>query len=82
TREGERLRRVHPFLRHQDAIGALILLLSLSGMLTTALLYAHGILSALLCIPVIAVFASFTHELEHDLIHWMYFRRKPWAHHL
>ena len=26
-------------------------------------------------------FASLTHELEHDLIHWMYFRTTPWAHH-
>lgn len=82
TLEGERLRQAYPVLRHQDAIGASILLFSLSGMLASALLYAHGMMSARLCIPVIAVFASFTHELEHDLIHWMYFRRKPWAHHL
>mgnify|MGYP000411496058 CR=1 FL=1 len=35
-----------------------------------------------LCIPLVALFASLTHELEHDLIHWMYFRKNPLLHNL
>jgi fatty acid desaturase len=81
-RSGERLRARHAWLRHQDAIGALILALSIAGMLGCAGSYASGALPAWACIALVAFFASLTHELEHDLIHYMYFRRKPWAHHL
>jgi len=79
---GEALRRRHPWLAHQDAIGMGIFLLSLAGMGACAWLYARGSLSAWLCVPLIAIFASFIHELEHDLIHFLYFRRRPWVHNL
>lgn len=80
--EAERLRLAHPWLRHRDAIGASILLFALTGMIVCAVFYVDGQLPAWLCIPLVAIFASLTHELEHDLIHWMYFRKRPWAHHL
>lgn len=82
TRAGEQLRAQHPWLRHQDAIAALILAFLLTGMLGCAWSYASGALPAWACIVLVAFFASLTHELEHDLIHYMYFRKKPWAHHL
>ncbi|EMQ4153700.1 fatty acid desaturase, partial [Acinetobacter baumannii] len=82
TAEGVALRKRYPILNHQNAIGAVILFFSLAGMITTAVLYINHQLSAWFAIPIIAFFASLTHELEHDLIHWMYFRKKPWAHHL
>lgn len=82
TAEGVRLRERFPILKRQDAIGATILAVSLLGMAGTAALYVAGAIAAWVAIPVVAIFASFTHELEHDLIHWMYFRRKPWAHNL
>ena len=82
TQAGEELRERHPILKHQNFIGASILVFALSGMLGCAALYAYGFLPAWACIPLIAIFASFTHELEHDLIHYMYFKKKPWAHHL
>ncbi|MEQ1440590.1 fatty acid desaturase [Fontimonas sp. SYSU GA230001] len=81
TQAGAELRRRHVWLRHQDAIGMSILLLSLAGMMATGGAYVAGLIPAWLCIPVAALFASFTHELEHDLIHWMYFRRRPFWHH-
>jgi hypothetical protein len=80
--EAERLRLAHPWLRHRDAIGSAILLFALAGMGVCAALYISGRLPAWLCIPLVALCASLTHELEHDLIHWMYFRKRPWAHHL
>ena len=76
------LRERHPWLRHQDLIGAGILVLAISGMVLTAMAGVNGMLPVWLSIPLVAVFASLTHELEHDLIHWMYFRRRPWVHHL
>jgi len=74
------LRARHPWLRHQDAIGLGIMLTSLAGMVTCALLYAQGEMSAWLCVPMVAIFASLIHELEHDLIHFLYFKKRPWIH--
>lgn len=82
TAEGIALRKRYPILNHQNAIGALILFVSILGMVSSAFAYIYGYLSVWFTIPLIAFFASLTHELEHDLIHWMYFRKKPWAHHL
>lgn len=76
---GEDLRARHPWLRHQDAIGATIMVVSLLGMIATGWAYIAGLIAWWVCVPMVAIFASFIHELEHDLIHQMYFRSKPWA---
>lgn len=80
--EGVRLRQRYPVLLRQNLIGALILAGSLLGMIAAGALYYYGLIAWYVCVPVAAIFASFTHELEHDLIHLMYFRSKPWAHNL
>ncbi len=82
TAAGVALRERHPWLRHQNAIGMAVLIVALGGMAGSAYAHLHWGWSAWLVIPLIAFFASLTHELEHDLIHWMYFKRRPWAHHL
>lgn len=79
---GQDLRQRYPVLQHQDAIGMSILLLSLLGMIGTGALYYADMIAWWLCIPLVALFASLTHELEHDLIHWMYFRKNPLLHNL
>ncbi|EDY86777.1 fatty acid desaturase domain protein [gamma proteobacterium HTCC5015] len=76
---GEALRERHPWLRHQNAIGASIMALSLLGMIASGALYIYDIIPWYVCVPATAIFASFIHELEHDLIHQMYFRKTPWA---
>jgi fatty acid desaturase len=73
--EEQRLRRRYPILAHQDAIGFAIFLFSLSGMVLTGVLYYLGTLQAWAAIPLAAIFASISHELEHDLIHRLYFRK-------
>ncbi|MBK8284402.1 MAG: fatty acid desaturase [Ahniella sp.] len=80
--EETQLRSRYPWLRHQDSIGLAILVFALSGMVASAWAGLTGWIPVWLSIPLVAVFASLTHELEHDLIHWMYFRRRPWVHHL
>ena len=45
----------------------------------TVLRLQRGLIPWWVCVPAVAIFASFIHELEHDLIHQMYFRSKPWA---
>ncbi len=79
---GAELRQRHPILLHQDAIGLGILLASLAAMAGCGWLYFQGQISAWVCIPLVAIFASFTHELEHDLIHRMYFRSNALMHNL
>ncbi|MFW9270391.1 fatty acid desaturase [Pseudomonas sp. D2-30] len=77
---GEELRRRYPILQHQDALGAGILAFALAGMIGSALLYINGHLAGWACLLLNAFFASLTHELEHDLIHSMYFRKQRVPH--
>ena len=46
---------------------ASILTFAWSGMIISALAFYYGYLTAWITIPLIAIFASLTHELEHDL---------------
>ncbi len=69
------LREKYSFLRHQNAISMTILLLSLAGMIGTGLAYVYGLIPAWACIIIATFFASISHELEHDLIHKLYFRK-------
>jgi fatty acid desaturase len=71
------LRERHAFLRHQDAIGAAIFSLSVGAIVLSAVLYVRGVLPAWAAVPVAAFFMSLLHELEHDLIHRLYFKRQP-----
>lgn len=80
--EGDRIRAKYPILQHQDAIGMAILLFSMAGAVLTGWAYLEGVLAWYVTIPVIAIFLSFTHELEHDLIHYMYFRKNKFMHNL
>ncbi|MEX6502046.1 fatty acid desaturase [Pseudomonas zhanjiangensis] len=79
---GAELRRRYPLLQHQDALGAGILAFALAGMLGSAALYLGGVLAWWACLLLNAFFASLTHELEHDLIHSMYFRKRRVPHNL
>jgi len=67
-------RAQHPWLAHQDAIGMTIFVVSCSAIVLLALAYARGALHAWLVIPGAAFFMSLLHELEHDLIHRLYFK--------
>lgn len=78
--EGQALRARYPLLQRQNLLGALILTFALLGMLGSAWLYIEGVLPWWACLLLNAWFASLTHELEHDLIHSMYFRKQPLAH--
>lgn len=80
---GERLRARFPALdRHQDAIGMAIFLISCLGVVANAVLYVEGVLPWWACVPLSAFWMSLLHELEHDLIHFLYFKRRPMPHNL
>jgi len=78
---GRRLVKRHPILKHQDAIGMTLCIGSALAMLGLGFLYARGVLSGWLVVLGCGFFASILHELEHDLIHYLYFRSAPAAHH-
>lgn len=80
---GDAYRARHPWLaRHTDLIGFSIFTLSCAAIVGTATAYGYGLLSAWLTVPAIAFFMSLLHELEHDLIHYMYFRKNAFMHNL
>jgi hypothetical protein len=73
---GRELRERYPFLaRHQDEIGLGILLSSAAVMASAAALYAAGSIPAFVAVVVVAFACSIAHEIEHDLIHRMYYPR-------
>ncbi|VVP46529.1 fatty acid desaturase [Pseudomonas fluorescens] len=80
--KGMELRERYPILKHQDALGAGILAFALAGMIGSAALYVTGHMAWWVCLLLNAFFASLTHELEHDLIHSMYFRKQRVPHNL
>ncbi len=79
---GDELRVTYPWLQHQDIIGMSILVFSVLGIVMTACLYLLGLISAWVCIPVVAMLTSLLHELEHDLIHKLYFKKNRFVHNL
>ncbi len=76
------IRKKYAFLAHQNTIGMLLLILSLSAMVGLGTAYYYGMISAWLCIALAAMVASISHELEHDLIHRQYFAKQPFMHNL
>lgn len=77
---GDRVRIEHPWLAHQDALGTAVFLVSIAAILAMATLYAYGLVPAYVVIPVSAFFMSLLHELEHDLIHRLYWKSSPRMH--
>jgi fatty acid desaturase len=76
-RAGAELRERHPWLLRQDALGVAALAFGVLGMAGAAWSYVTGAIPAWACIVLSALFASITHEVEHDLIHSLYFSRRP-----
>ena len=69
------LRAKYSFLKHQNTIGLCICIFSLAGMIGSGYAYMSGMIPAWLCIVASTMFASISHELEHDLIHKLYFKK-------
>lgn len=70
----------NPIFRHQNAWGLGIMLLSLVMVGGSMWLYLTGSLNVWITILWIAFWTSLLHELEHDLIHYLYFKNQPFMH--
>lgn len=82
TQLSDQFRQRHPQLvKHQSLMGAGVMMLALLVMATTAYGYLYMNLPAWLAVVIVAWATSFIHELEHDLIHYAYFKKQPLAHH-
>jgi len=68
----------YPILNHQDAIGLAITIVGAVGMVVVSLAYLRGWISAWVAVPANAFLASLLHEVEHDLIHELYFPYSRW----
>lgn len=75
-------RAKYPFLQHQNAIGFSIFLFCIGMIILTAVLYLQHKIGAVVVMLSVAFWTSFLHELEHDLIHFMYFKKNKFLHNL
>ncbi|WP_019453027.1 fatty acid desaturase [Serratia surfactantfaciens] len=80
-RYNKELRERHRWLRHQNVIGLSIMVLSVSLLLFSSALYIYSYIPWWLCLLLNAFFVSLVHEVEHDLIHDLYFRNNKLVYH-
>ena len=76
------IRAKYPFLQHQNAIGFFIFLFSIAMIVLSAVLYLQGTIGVIAVVLSVAFWTSLLHELEHDLIHYMYFKKNKFMHNL
>lgn len=79
---GQALRSRYPLLAHQDALGLGILLFALLGIAATSLAWVNDLVPWWVCLLLNTVFVSLTQEVEHDLLHSLYFKKNRWVHNL
>lgn len=74
-------RKKYPILNHQNAIGFTIFIVCLLAATMLGYLWWIDSISLFFLIVGNAFLFGILHELEHDLIHWMYFKENKWIHH-
>lgn len=74
---GKKLKHRYPVLRRQNAWGMTFFLVSVAMILGAAWCYLSHRAPAWAVILWIAFWTSILHELEHDLIHYLYFKKQP-----
>merc|ERR1712000_157762 len=79
--EDKRLRQKYSWLQHQNTLGMLWFCGSLTVMAITSFLYIYNIMPWYYAMTLMAVAVSLMHELEHDLIHDMYYKENKFIQH-
>lgn len=74
------LRSKYPILQQQNLLGMLIFMLSITMLVTSSILWYKEIMPTWLLIIFNAFWLGVLHEMEHDLIHWMYFKSNKVIH--
>lgn len=73
----KRLRRRFPILAYENLLGTLLFAAASAGFIVSSVLFLRGVIPVWACVVANAFCASILHELEHDLIHNIYFRHSP-----
>lgn len=76
------LKKAYPIFNYQNTLGLLIFLISLAVIGFTSYFWYNGGMATWLMIVINAFFMGILHEIEHDLIHWLYFKKNKFVHHL
>ncbi|KFF67686.1 hypothetical protein IW01_15180 [Pectobacterium brasiliense] len=79
---GKELRKKHPILHHQDLLGFSALTVITVIMFISSLLYFYSYIPWRACLVTNALCISLAHEVEHDLIHNLYFRKNRFMYHM
>lgn len=79
---GSDIKQRFPVLKYQNAIGLGILLFALFSMVVVSTLYLNQQIPWWLCLILNALCLSLAHEIEHDLIHSLYFKKNRFMYHL
>lgn len=72
------IRQEYPLLNQQDFIGGAVFVSSLLFMVFFSYLYVSNSIGVVIAILLIAIPISLLHELEHDIIHNLYFKQYRW----
>jgi hypothetical protein len=80
TAANKRIRARYPWLKHQNALGFSLFVGSITAILFVWWAWAQGSVSTWFAIGACAFFMSILHEIEHDLIHRLYFKDSPFTH--
>ncbi|MCG8312483.1 MAG: fatty acid desaturase [Pseudomonadales bacterium] len=78
--KGDELRSRYPLLKHNNLIGMGIFTGAIATTLIGGWAYWQDLIPAGLCIVLVAIATSLLHELEHDLIHQLYFKNNKAIH--
>ncbi|PKF74839.1 fatty acid desaturase [Chryseobacterium sp. PMSZPI] len=77
----QQLKETYPLLKWQDSIGLSIFLLSIIAIIAVSIGWYKTLIPTWLMIVINAFFMGVLHEIEHDLIHWLYFKKYKPIHH-
>ncbi|QMV70686.1 fatty acid desaturase [Sphingobacterium paramultivorum] len=77
----QQLKGMYPILKSQNSIGMAIFALATLGIVVVSIAWSRALVPAWLMIVSNAFFMGVLHEIEHDLIHWLYFKRQKVVHH-
>ena len=77
--EEKRLRAKHGWLAYQNTLGLSVWIGSFAVWGAVSAAWLVGLLPWWAAVPLATLALSLLHELEHDLIHDLYFRERPWV---
>jgi hypothetical protein len=81
-KEHDRLRAKFKFLKFQNFIGSALIIFSVFGIILSSYLWFIDVMSTIYLVLTIAFWNSILHELEHDLIHGLYFKKVKFIHNM